>query len=258
MTAPTDQTTLRILSYNLQAGARTGRYRDYFTHSWQHVLPHRDKQHRLSAVADTLRQFDVVGLQEADSGSLRSGFIDQTARLASLSDFPYFSHVANRRIGPIASSGNSLLSRLRPASVENFMLPSRVPGRGVLLSRFGDGPNALHVLVAHLSLASSARQQQFKALRRLIADLPHVVLMGDLNCPRQAPELTRFLDETGMIDCNPEQTATFPAWRPRHAIDHVLVSHTMTPGACTVLAQTDSDHLPISVELSLPTAAITG
>ena len=63
---------LRILSFNIQAGNATQRYRHYLTHSWKHVLPDSGKQRNLDALVPWLDDYDLVGLQEADGGSLRS------------------------------------------------------------------------------------------------------------------------------------------------------------------------------------------
>ncbi|MBN2299383.1 MAG: hypothetical protein JXM72_12355, partial [Deltaproteobacteria bacterium] len=60
--------TLRLLSYNIQVGIPSKRYRDYVTHGWKHLLPHRERHQNLSRIARMIKDFDVVGLQELDSG----------------------------------------------------------------------------------------------------------------------------------------------------------------------------------------------
>ena len=80
---------LRLLSANIQAGASTRSYSDYVTRPWNHVLPRREKRNNLDALADLATPFDVVGLQEADPGSLRSGFLNQTHYLAERAGFPF-------------------------------------------------------------------------------------------------------------------------------------------------------------------------
>jgi len=69
---------IRLLSYNVQAGISTGRYRHYITHSWKHVLPHAQIYGNLDQIAHIASAYDVVALQEVDAGSLRSSFINQT------------------------------------------------------------------------------------------------------------------------------------------------------------------------------------
>lgn len=248
-----DALRLKVLSFNIQAGARTGRYHQYLTRSWQHVLP-TGKQRQLTGIAELARGYDLVGLQEADSGSLRSGFLDQAEWLAEAAGFPHYTHVANRQLGRLASSGNSLLSRLPPLAAENHALPG-LKGRGVLLVRFGEGAGALHVAIAHLALTAVARRRQFDFLCDLLIGRGRVVLMGDFNCTPAAPEFREFLARSGLNVTNAAATPTFPSWRPRHEIDHVLVSPGIEVLDFRILAPADSDHLPVAAELRLPLTA---
>ena len=93
--APTER-NLRLLSCNILAGASVQRYREYVTRSFNAVLPGRSKMDNLDRLAEVLPQFDVVGLQEADAGSLRSGFLNQTRYLAETAGMPFWSHQPNR------------------------------------------------------------------------------------------------------------------------------------------------------------------
>ena len=79
---------LRLLSFDVPAGAHTNAYREYFTRGWQTVLPHRGKGENLAQVATLARAFDVVALQEADSHSVRSGFRHQVQVLAGTPTSP--------------------------------------------------------------------------------------------------------------------------------------------------------------------------
>ena len=128
--------TLTLLSCNIQAGARTGSYGEYITRGWSNVLP-AGKRSNLDQIAELVKPYDVIGLQESDPGSLRSGFMNQTHYLAERSELPFWSHQPNRRVGGIASSANGLLSRLPLHEVLDYPLPGRLPGRGALLARLG-------------------------------------------------------------------------------------------------------------------------
>src|SRR5262244_54944 len=159
---------LKLLSCNILAGGSVGRYRHYVTQSWKHVLPARSKRGNLDNFAGLLADFDLVGLQEADAGSLRSGFLNQTQYLAEAAGFPYWSHQPNRKVAQFAASSNGLLTRIEPAEVRDYPLPGRVPGRGALWVRFGNGKNNLIVVIAHLSLGPSARRRQFEFIAELV------------------------------------------------------------------------------------------
>ena len=77
-----------LLSYNIQMGVDTARYREYLTQGWKHVLPHRARIQNLNRIAALLSGYDMVSLQEVDAGSLRSGFVDITEYLAHRADSP--------------------------------------------------------------------------------------------------------------------------------------------------------------------------
>jgi endonuclease/exonuclease/phosphatase family metal-dependent hydrolase len=151
---------LRLLSSNILAGGSVGRYRHYVTQSLKQMLPSRSKRGNLDSFAGLLADFDIVGLQEADAGSLRSGFVNQTQYLAEAAGFAYWSHQPNRKIAQFAASSNGLLTRIKPDEVLDYPLPGRIPGRGALWVRFGKGDATLVLVVAHLSLGPAARKRQ--------------------------------------------------------------------------------------------------
>lgn len=242
---------LALLSANIQAGARTDSYRDYLTKPWSHVLPHRDKRGNLDHLAGRLAEFDLVGLQETDPGSLRSGFLNQTHYLAEAAGFPFWSHQPNRRVGPIASSANGLLSRTEPDEVRDYALPSRIPGRGVLWARYGEGAHALIVLVAHLSLSAKARAVQLGFLAELLQDSAHGVLMGDFNCEPDAAEM-QTLYRNGRLQPPDCHLPTFPSWQPLRAIDHILATEGVRIERRWALPAVPSDHLATAAVIEVP------
>ena len=250
-----DNRRLRLLSANIQAGSSTRGYHDYVARSWSHVLPAGNKRGALDTIAELAGRHDIVGLQEADPGSLRSGFTNQTHYLAERAGFAYWSHQPNRSVAGVASSANGLLSRLEPRLVEDHPLPGRVKGRGVLTASFGDGRNALTVAVAHLSLGSQSRRSQIDFIADILAGLPHAVLMGDFNCDPEQPEMQQLYRKTQLQPpdrCLP----TFPSWRPQRAIDHMLVTPALSLATMQALPAAQSDHLALSVELDVPESAL--
>lgn len=240
---------LKLLSYNIQAGIDTQRYRQYLTQSWKQVLPHRDRQFNLDRIASVIHGYDVVGLQEVDSGSLRSGFVDQTEYLANQAAFPYWYKQVNRSLGKLAQNSNGLLSRLRPSEISEYKLPG-LPGRGVIVCNFG-GPSGLTVCIMHLALGRRARLRQVAYIRELVVDLPHVVVMGDLNFGSDSQEMRLLTRDGGLIQpaC---YMNTFPSWRPIRKIDHILVSNTLQVENAKVVEYPLSDHLPIGIDVIIP------
>lgn len=242
---------LRLLSYNIQTGVDTRRYRHYFTQGWKHVLPHPERQQNLDRIAAMLRGFDLVGLQEVDSGSLRSQFLDQVAYLAQRGGFSYWYQQVNRKLGRIAQHSNGMLSQIDPIAVSDHKLPG-LPGRGALLARFGQSDSgSLAVCVLHLALGRRARIKQLAYITDQLAAYRHVVLMGDMNCVGDSRELARVVDALDLHQPGPS-IKTFPSWRPQVQLDHILVSRNLQVENLRVLDYPLSDHLPIGLDLILP------
>ena len=249
---PTDSgRTLRLLSFNIQAGTSTARYHHYVTHSWRQVLPHSQRVDNLNAIADLVAPYDMVALQEVDSGSLRSGFINQSRYLATQASMPFWCHQSNRKVGTVAYAGNGLLSRYEPDAVEEHRLPGVIPGRGTLLARFGDGCNGMDVAVVHLALGKRARLQQLRFLARELDSGRHLVVMGDFNSHVDSDPVREFR-EVLALRAPTRGLATYPSWQPQRAIDHILVSQTLVTGVAEVLDVTFSDHCPVALEIQVP------
>jgi endonuclease/exonuclease/phosphatase family metal-dependent hydrolase len=242
---------LRLLSYNIQTGIATSKFRHYVTHSWKHVLPYPERCDNLDRIARQIRDADIVGLQECDGGSLRSGFINQTEYLALAAHFPFWYDQTNRNLGHLAQHSLGLLSRLRPSAVREEKLPGRIPGRGALVARYGHGPQALTVIVLHLALGRRARLEQLEFVSAQVRDSRHVVLMGDFNCGSCSPEMNWLLTRTPLRE-PVHGMHTFPSWRPARNIDHILVSPTIEVEHVEVLNPPVSDHLPIAMDVLLP------
>ena len=243
--------TLRLLSYNIQIGITTRRYRQYLTHSWKHLLHHPQRFDNLDRIARLMSEYDLVGVQEADAGSARSGFVNITEYLANSAGFPYWDDQTNRRIGQFAKHSLGVLSRYKPSGITEHRLPGRLPGRGAMAVRFGDGDDALVVLIVHLALSRRGRMSQLDYLSDLINDYRHVVLMGDLNCRSDSEEIELLVNKTLMSEPL-HGLHTFPSWRPKRNIDHILVTPTVAVERAEVLNYPLSDHLPISMEVRLP------
>jgi len=242
---------LRLLSYNIQAGITTSGYRHYLTNSWKHVLPCPKRLANLDRIAGLIGAFDVVGLQEVDGGSLRSGFINQTEYLALEARFPYWYDQTNRNLGKFAQHSTGLLSRIRPAEITEVKLPGVIPGRGALTVRYGNGDDALILVIAHLALGQRARFRQVECIADIIRDYRHVIVMGDMNCGSESREIDWLVKRTAL--CEPaHDLPTFPSWRPSRNLDQILVSPSLKVERMDVLNYPFSDHLPIAMEVALP------
>lgn len=246
-----DRHTLRVMSYNIQTGVETRFYRDYLTRGWAHVLPHPRRETNLQRIARLAADFDLVGLQEVDGGSFRSGYVNQVEYLARTAKFPCWYSQTNRNLGRIAQHSNGILSRFQPLGVWEAKLPGMIPGRGALTMRFGSGDNYLDVVIVHLALGQRTRQKQIDFIAERLQDSPNAIVMGDFNCLSHSPEVDRLCQRADLCEPLPD-LHTFPSWRPQRNIDHILISPSLAVRSAEVLDHPLSDHLPIVMEVGLP------
>jgi endonuclease/exonuclease/phosphatase family metal-dependent hydrolase len=75
--------------------------------------------------------------------------------------------------------------------------------------------------------------------------------MGDLNTQVDSTQLVEFRKALDLA-APTAGLASYPAWQPQRAIDHILVSRTLVSGEAAVLDVTYSDHCPVTLEVELP------
>ncbi len=247
---PRHEQRIRLLSFNIQVGISTSAYRHYVTRSWKHLIPHQERYRNLEKIGFLLGDYDIVALQEADGGSLRSGNINQVQQLAQLGNFPYWYQQRNRNLGPFAQHSNGLLTRMQPQKLEDHPLPGPA-GRGAILAQIGDDDNAIAVVSMHLALGKRARTRQLDYIREIVSDYKHIILMGDMNTHAE-----KLLVNSPLSSLNlraPQVCATFPSWNPQRCLDHILISSELEIANMSVLPVPISDHLPVSMDIILPT-----
>lgn len=247
--------TLRMLSLNIQAGLQTSRYRDYLTQAWRYVLPHRATHANLARIAALASRYDIVALQEADAGSLRTARLNQVAHLAERGGFPYWHAGVTRDLRPFAQHCLGCLSRWPLETVKYHALPGWLPGRGALEVEIRpEKCEPLRLIIVHLALGRRTRVQQLKFVTSLIRDRTDTVVLGDLNCDPAELAAHDGVRAAGLRGVHNQHT--FPSWRPTRALDHILVTPTVEVIDATVLEERLSDHLPVAVEVRLRLEAV--
>lgn len=249
--APKAANSLRLLSFNMQVGIRTGAYHHYLLKSWQHLLPSKQRQFSLNHIAELVNPFDVVALQEADGGSWRSQHLNQVQHLAEKAAFPHWYQQVNRNLGKLAQHSNGVLSRLPAQQIERHSLPGLLPGRGLMVVKYQFGRESLVVAVTHLALGKNTQFSQLDYLVEAVADAKHLVIMGDLN---QEAEVLLKQSPLKRLNLHPVDSNmhTFPSWRPQRGLDHILISDNLSVNRLAVIDHPHSDHLPVAAEIFLP------
>src|SRR5688572_30376297 len=116
-------TTLRLLTLNIQGGLASSRYHHYLTDAWRHFVPSRRTGQNLARIATLAAGYDIVALQEADAGSLRTAQVNQVAHLARLAGFSHCHAAVPRELLPFARHCLGCLSRWAFSPVAYQRLP---------------------------------------------------------------------------------------------------------------------------------------
>ncbi|MFW5999021.1 MAG: endonuclease/exonuclease/phosphatase family protein [Halanaerobiaceae bacterium] len=186
-------------------------------------------------------KFDIVGLNEVDRYTRRSGFQNQIKTLASSTGMNY---VYGPNVDMIPGSyGNALLTRHRIISAENHTLPGfdKSEKRGLLNVKIQlpDG-EVYNVLVTHLSLNRQERQLQLSWIEDYLDELKKpYFLLGDFNGQKEFSSSLRPL-----IDGQ----ETFPAHTPSGQIDYIISDLNIELAEKGTFRVPFSDHLPLYIK----------
>ena len=238
---------LRVLTYNICKGNGSLAGRRY----------------EVGALGDALatQELNLVLCQEVFHG--RGQALSQTRELAQvLGMSSYYKPNKHRRVG---HHGNATFSRLPVDFVHNFDISvNSIERRGVLYVRIALDSGPLHVFNAHLSLSHGQRLEQIRRIASILellvpAEEP-VLLAGDFNDWRRLlePEILKLGFVNAFGEGRGRDVLTWHARRPVFSLDRVYLRNIAAP----VVERLDgepwsrlSDHLPLAVEISLPTEA---
>ena len=236
---------MKLLTWNIQAGIGTSRYRDYLLHAHRQVMHTRSKTTALRHIAQAIAPYDVVCLQEIDLGGRRAGFSSQADILAVGSGHDHVMVQQNRVIAGVSRHGNAVFSRWPLQLVCDLKLPGPVAGRGCLVVDVA-GPVRLRVACLHLSLGAAAQRLQLAAIAENLRAAPAWVAMGDFNCRAASAPMARFCAATGTVP-PAAAPATYPSWQPRRDFDHIVGNRPLAHYRAEPLRL--SDHLPVSAQI---------
>ena len=244
-----EQNQFQIMTFNIQAGLNSKAYADYVKSSVSQFLPSEPNLPHITAIADLIKSYDFIGLQELDAGSYRSGHLNQLSFLAKHGSFEFWHQQLNRNFGRFGQYSNGLLSRFTPFQVEDHRLPG-LPGRGAIIAKYQlSSGGHITVCCVHLALSEKARHRQLQYLKELLAVEKNLILMGDMNC------LKEHLDSSPLGDLNlqspAQQSPSYPSWGPVRSIDHILLSENLRISHTEVICSTLSDHCPVAMTITL-------
>lgn len=243
-------TAIRVMTYNIHAGYGL------------------DEALDLQRLADVMAYSgaQIIGLNEVDQATRRSGYVDQATKLANLLGM----HVA---YGPNiyyqgGQYGNAILSRFPIVSVENISLPgTNGEKRGVLHAQIDCDGVLIHYLVTHLGLTAEENTLQLRYINKLVGELSGpVVLVGDFNMTAgtdadPGPYVQQYLRDAWQTAANLNMNGkarpasfgkTFSSLTPQRRIDYIFISQELevpTPEGVFTIDSQASDHRPLVADL---------
>ncbi len=240
---------MNVLTWNIQAGIGTSRFRDYLLHAHRQVIHTRSKITTLRLIASAIARYDVVCLQEIDLGGRRAGFRSQVDTIAAHSGHAHVAVQENRVVPGVSRHGNAIFSHWPLAAVCDLKLPGRVGGRGCLIVDVA-APVPLRVACLHLSLGAASQQLQLAAIAPVLRDTPAWLAMGDYNGAAASAPISAFCKAAGG-SVPPSSPATYPSWQPRRDFDHILASNALSLTRYRAEPLRLSDHLPVSAHIGV-------
>jgi endonuclease/exonuclease/phosphatase family metal-dependent hydrolase len=236
---------VRMVIANIQSGiAVTKGYRQYLTSGWRYLLPNDGTGVIDAGTFLKIEEADLALLTEVDGGSRRSRGISQLEVIARTADLTHYQFFPTRNSGTSINEGNAVLSRFPIKSHRLHPLQSRVNPRVL-------GETVLDIegmLVAHLALSSRPRESQLREIAARIAEIEGpIILGGDFN--ERDHRSFALLRKAGLEVIT---IASYPSWRPRHALQVLFHSHDVDIlSTCVPDNSRFSDHLPLIVEAQL-------
>jgi endonuclease/exonuclease/phosphatase family metal-dependent hydrolase len=243
---------LRLVVYNIRYATGTGP-------GFHLPLPGagylRSNRRVLAGLTEFLRNqdADIIGLIEIDTGSIRSGMVNQAEFIATS-----LGHYSTYECKYGASSMNNFLPIVRKQA-NAFLAAPRVHGER--FHYFDSGIKRLIieleleevcVFLVHLSIKYRHRQYQLRYLHELVekATKP-VIVAGDFNTFWGTHELYLFMRAARLTSANVTSMPTYPSKAPRAELDFVLVSDQIEVTDFRVPDIRLSDHRPIICDFNL-------
>lgn len=228
-----------------------------------HIAIDMNFKYNLKTQADVILKHDpdVVVLNEVDKNCARTGFVDMTKELATLTGMCFSQFAGCRILPPDGLYGNAILSRYRMEMVGSWLIPASTDEtRGMTLMKIY-APNPFLVAVTHLCWRptpeeNAARVEAVKKIDELISrnnpgNLP-VVLAGDFNCYPKSDPVDKLAELGWTLE---KPIPTFPSKKPEKEIDFVF--RKTADNRLEVISRTGidekiaSDHIPVVNELKI-------
>ncbi len=237
---------MRLLIYNIRYATGTGP-------AFHLPVPGagylRSNRKVLGGITEFIRaeKPDVAGLLEVDSGSIRTGMLNQAEHIArelghySTYQCKYGAGSINQFMPIVRKQGNCFLSA-PTVHGERFHYFDTGIKRLIIELELSD----VCVFLVHLSVKYRHRQYQLRSLHDLVLQAAKpVIVAGDFNTFWGTHEIYLFMRAAGLRSANTTGLPSFPARVPRIELDFILVSEGIEVTDFRVPDVRFSDHRPL-------------
>lgn len=243
---------MRFLLYNIRYATGTGAMFHLPVPGAGYL---RSNRRALQGITDFIRSHnpDIVGLIEVDTGSVRSGRLNQAQYIAdalghySIYQCKYGVTSINQLMPVVRKQANAFLAAPRVAG-ERFHYFETGIKRLIIELELED----CAIFLVHLSIKYRHRQEQLRHLYTLVKQSTKpVIVAGDFNTFWGEHELYLFREAAGLISANLAGLPSFPSGSPRKELDFILHSRQISITNFSVPRVTFSDHLPLICDFAV-------
>ena len=218
---------------------------------WKYWLPHSHKPLKKCGEMIKAESIGIALMSEVSEKSLRTGFRSQTEFLKEASGLPYAHFFSSQKLAKfMAHEGNAMLSSYPLSSFASHLLPKETMRMALEEAVMDMGGKKVTVFLAHMALTRHVRLKQLEVMKKNIKSRTGpIILAGDFN------EKDRSVFDGLRAETRLKQlytAKTFPAWKPRHSFDYILLSEEFKVHDFYAQKQPPfSDHLAFIVKAEL-------
>lgn len=215
----------------------------------------RSNRDNLERITHFVRGYDpdIVGLVEVDTGSIRSGGINQAEAMASSMGHystyqcKYGQESLNRGLPIVRKQANAFLAAPRVTGERFHYFDTGIKRLIIELEL-----DQLSVFLVHLSLKYRHRHFQLRYLHELVgATSKPVIVAGDFNTFWGEHEIYLFMQAAGLKSANVDGLPSYPSRAPRKELDFILYGDGISVDNFEIPSVTFSDHLPLVCDFSI-------
>jgi endonuclease/exonuclease/phosphatase family metal-dependent hydrolase len=245
---------MRLLLYNIRYGVGNGSSSALPLPGARYLFAEASELSRITEFIAS-QEADIVGLVEVDTGSVRSGRVNQAEMIASaLGHYScyaskYGEESVNQRLPILRNQANAFLASPQVHGERFHYFDTGIKRLIIELEL-----DNVAIFLVHLSLKYRHRQMQLRHLHELIehSEKP-VIVAGDFNTFWGADEIYLFMKASGLKNANIEGLPSYPTRSPRLELDFILCSEDIEVTGFSVPNVPFSDHLPLVCDFEVTT-----